>query len=57
MPAIGGVGAGLTHALNFFSFITGSVGFVLGIGLLVAGIAVPALILRLLPRWLAWTGL
>jgi hypothetical protein len=49
--------ATLTHALNFFSFITGSVGFVLGIGLLVAGIAVPALVLRLVPRWLAWAGL
>lgn len=47
----------LTHALAFFAFITGGVGFVVGIGLLVAGIAVPGLILRLLPRWLAWTGL
>ena len=26
-------------------------------GLLVAGIAVPALILRLVPRWFAWAGL
>jgi hypothetical protein len=25
--------------------------------LLVAGVAVPALVLRLVPRWLAWAGL
>jgi hypothetical protein len=47
----------LTHALAFLAFISGGVGYVVGIGLLVAGIAVPALILRLIPRWLAWTGL
>lgn len=47
----------LTHALSFLAFITGGVAYVVGMGLLVAGIAVPALILRLLPRWLAWTGL
>jgi hypothetical protein len=55
-PEIGG-DAALLHALSFLSFTTGSVGFVLGMGLLIAGIAVPGLILRLLPRWLAWTGL
>jgi hypothetical protein len=49
--------ATLAHALNFLSFITGSVGFVVGLGLLVAGIAVPALVLRLVPRWLALAGL
>lgn len=47
----------LTHALSFLAFITGGVAFVVGLGLLVAGIAVPALILRLVPRGLAWTGL
>jgi hypothetical protein len=47
----------LTHALSFLAFITGGVGFVVGLGLLVAGIAVPSLILRFMPRWLAWTGL
>lgn len=47
----------LAHALAFLAFITGGVGFVVGIGLLVAGIAVPSLILRFMPRWLAWTGL
>ncbi|MDJ0356698.1 hypothetical protein [Paenarthrobacter sp. PH39-S1] len=47
----------LTHALSFFAFIAGGVGYVVGMGLLVAGIAVPALILGFVPRWLAWTGL
>ena len=47
----------LTHALSFLAFIVGGVGYVVGMGLLVAGIAVPALILRFIPRWLAWTGL
>lgn len=46
----------LTHALWFLAFITGGVAFVVGMGLLVAGIAVPALILRFVPRWLAWAG-
>jgi hypothetical protein len=30
---------------------------VVGLGLFVAGLAVPTLILGLLPRWLAWIGL
>lgn len=47
----------LTHALSFLAFITGGVGYVVGMGLLIAGIAVPALILRFVPGWLAWTGL
>jgi hypothetical protein len=49
--------ASLIHALSFLSFATGGVGYVVGIGLLVAGIAVPALILGFVPRWLAWVGL
>jgi hypothetical protein len=47
----------LTHALAFLSFATGGFAHVLGLGLLVAGIAVPALLLRLLPASVAWTGL
>src|SRR6478736_4044830 len=35
--------ATLTHALSFLAFITGGVGFVVGLGLLVAGMAVPSL--------------
>ncbi len=47
----------LVHALAFLAFMTGGVGYVVGLGLLVAGVAVPALILRLTPAWLAWVGL
>lgn len=48
---------GVALALCYLAFITGGVGFATGIGLLVAGIAVPSLILGLVPRWLAWVGL
>lgn len=47
----------LAQALAFLAFLTGGVGFVVGLGLLVAGIAVPSVILGFLPRWLAWAGL
>jgi hypothetical protein len=49
--------ASVALALSFLAFATGGVGYATGIGLLIAGIAVPSLILRLLPRWLSWTGL
>ena len=39
------------------AFGLGGVGYATGIGLLIAGIAVPAFILRLVPRWLAGIGL
>lgn len=48
---------GLTHALAYVSFAAGGFAHVLGLGLLVAGIAVPALLLRLVPTWFAWIGL
>ena len=47
----------LARTLATLWFATGGVGFVAPFGLLVLGLAVPAVILRLLPRWLAWTGL
>lgn len=47
----------LTHALAYLSFAAGGFAHVLGLGLLVAGIAVPALLLRLVPVWFAWVGL
>jgi len=53
----GSVDGGLARALADLSFATGAAGFVVPLGLLVAGLAVPGLILGLLPRWLAWTGL
>ena len=45
------------HALAYVSFAAGGFAHVLGLGLLVAGIAVPALLLRLVPTWFAWIGL
>jgi hypothetical protein len=47
----------LVHALSTLSFLTGGVAHVVPLGLLLAGIAVPALIVRLLPRPVAWAGL
>lgn len=49
--------AAIVHALAYLAYALGGVGFVTGLGLLIAGIAVPALILRLVPPWLAWLGL
>lgn len=45
------------RVLTTLSFAAGGPGFVGGFALLVAGVAVPSLILRLLPRGLAWAGL
>jgi hypothetical protein len=53
----GSVEAGLARALADLGFAAGAAGFVVPFGLLLAGMAVPALILGLLPRWLAWAGL
>jgi hypothetical protein len=47
----------VARALTDLGFAVGSAGFVVPLGLLVAGIAVPALILRLTARPLAWAGL
>ncbi|OMH31617.1 hypothetical protein BGP79_10550 [Tersicoccus sp. Bi-70] len=44
-------------ALAAVGFLLGGVAFATGLGLLIAGIAVPGLIMGLLPRWLAWIGL
>jgi hypothetical protein len=55
-PGVGS-NAAVSRALSLLAHLTGGVGFAVGLGLLVAGVAVPALVLRLAPRWLAWTGL
>lgn len=55
--ASGGVPTPVVHLLADVVFALGGIGFVGGTGLLIAGIAVPALIVRLTPRWLAWVGL
>lgn len=47
----------LVRLMHNLAFITGGPGFVVPLGLLIAGIGVPGLIARLLPRWHAWAGL
>jgi hypothetical protein len=49
--------APLTHAFAFLAFVAGGPAYAVGLGLLIAGAAVPGLILRLVPRWLAVAGL
>lgn len=55
-PARGASGDVLS-ALTLFAFAAGGAGYVVPLGLLVAGVAVPAYILRLVPRPLALAGL
>jgi hypothetical protein len=57
LPTAAGVPTEVLHLMSTIAFAFGGVGFVGGLGLLVAGIAVPSVILRLVPRWLAWVGL
>ena len=45
------------RALQLLGFATGGVGHVVGLGLLLAGVSVPAAFARLVPRWLVWLGL
>jgi hypothetical protein len=47
----------LVRALHDLQFLAGGPAHVVFLGLLVAGMAVPGLIVRLLPRPLAWLGL
>lgn len=47
----------LTQALYYLIFATGGPGYSVPLGLLCAGISVPALMMRLLPRWVAVMGL
>lgn len=45
------------RTLQGLAFAAGGPGFVVFSGLLVAGVSVPALIGRLVPRWVGWFGL
>jgi hypothetical protein len=47
----------VARVLADLSFATGSAGFIAPLGLLIAGVAVPSMVLRLLPRLLAGAGL
>jgi hypothetical protein len=55
--ASSGAPSTVVRMLSDFVFALGGVGFVGGVGLLIAGIAVPSVVLRLVPRWLGWLGL
>jgi len=55
-PGIAADGA-LVQALYHLIFATGGPGYSVPLGLLCAGISVPALFLRLLPRWVAGMGI
>jgi hypothetical protein len=45
------------RALQLLTFATGGPGHVVGLGLLLAGVSVPAAFARLMPRWLVGLGL
>jgi hypothetical protein len=45
------------HAFQLFGFLNGGPAFAVSMGLLMAGVSVPALLLRLTPRWMAILGL
>ncbi|HZU49913.1 MAG TPA: hypothetical protein VFA16_22060 [Mycobacterium sp.] len=47
----------LVRALYFLVFLVGGPGHIVALGLLVAGMAAPALVMGLLPKPLAWAGL
>lgn len=49
--------ASLVRAVYFLVFLVGGPGHIVALGLLVAGMAVPSLILGLTPRPVAWIGL
>jgi hypothetical protein len=49
--------ATVAKLLSQLWFATGAFGFAAPMGLLVLGLAVPAVILKLLPGWLAWAGM
>lgn len=56
-PELGAAGGSLVRALHALGYALGGPGFVVPLGLLLAGISVPSLIVGLVPRWLAWAGL
>jgi hypothetical protein len=45
------------RALYYLVFAIGGVGYSVPLGLLIAGVSIPAAVLRLLPRWIVITGL
>ncbi len=45
------------RSLQLFEFITGGVAHVVALGLLLAGVSIPALFMKLIPKWMVWLGL
>jgi hypothetical protein len=45
------------HTVQLFGFASGGVAHVVVLGLLMAGISVPGLFGKLIPKWVAWLGL
>jgi hypothetical protein len=48
--------SGVLRALYYIVFAVGGVGFSVPMGLLIAGISIPALMIKLLPKWLIVLG-
>ncbi|WP_316837011.1 hypothetical protein [Pedobacter nutrimenti] len=48
---------GTIHLLRLLSFATGGIAHLLPLGLLMAGISVPCLLLKYCPAWIAWLGI
>ena len=49
--------AGAVHALQALGFIGGGPGFVVPLGLFLAGVSLTAGISRFVPRWVMWLGI
>jgi hypothetical protein len=49
--------AGTMRLAQLLAFATGGVGHVGPLGLLLAGVSVPSLVFRVMPRWVSWGGL
>ncbi len=45
------------RSFQLFQFITGGVAHVVLLGLLLAGVSIPSLFLKLVPKWLVWLGM
>jgi hypothetical protein len=55
---VAGLGdSAIAKLLSQLWFATGAFGFAAPMGLLVLGLAVPAVVLKFLPAWLAWAGM
>jgi len=48
---------GAMRVAQLLAFAAGGVGHTVTLGLLLAGVSVPSLFTRLMPRWLSWAGL